>query len=498
MKYSILFSIFSVVVGLGFSNSAWAQNGSSGCGNAIICNVNGSGSGGYGAPYAAGQGPNGQQKDNGPTQAQCLALGNGDSGMAGCTQAGCNPYEVDNHSFCMSTAYHESCKGSFNSNGYCRASATDQVNNADVNSVTTAPAIQCKSDVDSAQAKCDPNKSQDVGAVMQMAGGLQQSLSMATGSSIQAACGSMGKISEMASAATLAYKGYCSYAYSECQKSCNAALGDPTAVQDKAAVQKLLKSCNGMTQNIADASNAVMGLVGAKLNMDQCKNLATDCTLNPTSAYCLAQADCTNTTVASTNLVCICQANPADSRCGAGTNTGLNGGFGSPTVASTGSTTDGSLGNLGLGDGGLGSITPPGAGTGTNQQPQNLAMGMQGGHNLGNTNGVNNAYQPPGAAGSKDGKASILSGYYGGSGSGGFGSGSGSSGNGNGGYGYGPGGAGAGKSGLDLKQFLPGGAKDPSRGIAGISGPDGITGPNSDIWQKVNTRYYSVSPSLLP
>jgi hypothetical protein len=167
-------------------------------------------------------------------------------------------------------------------------------------------------------------------------------------------------------------------------------------------------------------------------------------------------------------------------------------------LSSTGGTTEGTLGQLGLDNGnGMGSSYNPTAAA--QQQPaQNLAQGMQGGHNLGSTGGVNNAYTPPGAAGSNGSKAGILSGYYGGTGGGGFGSGSGSSG-GSGYSGYRPGGVGGpGKSGLDLKQFLPGGANDPARGIAGISGPDGITGPNSDIWQKVNTRYFSVSPSLLP
>jgi hypothetical protein len=51
---------------------------------------------------------------------------------------------------------------------------------------------------------------------------------------------------------------------------------------------------------------------------------------------------------------------------------------------------------------------------------------------------------------------------------------------------------------VDLKQFLPGGKMDPARGLAGISGPDGITGPNSDIWKKINIRYFSVKHSLLP
>jgi hypothetical protein len=476
MKYSILFSIFGVVVG--FSSLGWGQS----CPKNMICIVSG------------GQGPNGQVQQQGPNQAQCLAKGVDD-----CTLTGCNPYTVNGgHKYCMSQSYYQSCKGGWDSSGYCTSNQADDVKNADVNAVTSESAKACRDSVNSAQDKCDPNKSQDVGAVMQMATGVQQALSMAAGSSIQAACGGLGKVSEAAATATAVYKGYCSYAYSQCQKSCNTALADPSAEQDKMAVKKLLAQCNGMTQNIAEASNAVMGLLGTVINMKQCASLETDCTLNPTAPTCIASTDCTNATVASTNLVCICQANPADSRCG-GSSTASLGGFGSPTVPSSGSTTDGSLGNFGIGNDSLSSLTPPGANSGTNQQPQNMAMGMQGGHNLGNTSGVNNAYTPPGAGNSSGGsKAGVLSGYYGGSG-GGFGFGSSGSGSGSNGYGgSGAGGLAGRQGGLDLKQFLPGGAKDPARGIAGISGPDGITGPNSDIWQKVNTRYYSVSPSLLP
>jgi hypothetical protein len=46
---------------------------------------------------------------------------------------------------------------------------------------------------------------------------------------------------------------------------------------------------------------------------------------------------------------------------------------------------------------------------------------------------------------------------------------------------------------------LPGGKFDPrARGIAGISGPDGITGPHSNIWQKIQNRYQAEKPKLIP
>ena len=60
-------------------------------------------------------------------------------------------------------------------------------------------------------------------------------------------------------------------------------------------------------------------------------------------------------------------------------------------------------------------------------------------------------------------------------------------------------GAAKGKGGPDLSKFLPGGQYDPKlRGLAGSGGPDGITGPHSNIWQKIQNRYRVMSPTLLP
>jgi hypothetical protein len=45
---------------------------------------------------------------------------------------------------------------------------------------------------------------------------------------------------------------------------------------------------------------------------------------------------------------------------------------------------------------------------------------------------------------------------------------------------------------VNLQQFMPGGANDPKRAIAGVVGPDGITGPNTNIFRKVNGRYFDL------
>ncbi len=55
-----------------------------------------------------------------------------------------------------------------------------------------------------------------------------------------------------------------------------------------------------------------------------------------------------------------------------------------------------------------------------------------------------------------------------------------------------------GAPGPNLNDFLPGGRQDPqARALAGITGPDGITGPHTNLFSKVKNRYQALRPSLL-
>lgn len=109
--------------------------------------------------------------------------------------------------------------------------------------------------------------------------------------------------------------------------------------------------------------------------------------------------------------------------------------------------------------------------------------------------------QGPGGPGRKL-NANIYSGKYGSTmGAGSFGAGGGSGAGGAGGYpGYMNGRPQLGANGqnVDLRKFLPGGHVDPRRALAGATGPDGITGPYSNIWHKINNRYFSIRPTLRP
>lgn len=57
------------------------------------------------------------------------------------------------------------------------------------------------------------------------------------------------------------------------------------------------------------------------------------------------------------------------------------------------------------------------------------------------------------------------------------------------------------EKGPDLRQFMPGGLKDPNRhrGIAGqFIGRDGMSGPHANIWKLINNRYQHKRASLKP
>jgi hypothetical protein len=203
--------------------------------------------------------------------------------------------------------------------------------------------------------------------------------------------------------------------------------------------------------------------------------------------------DC-STTAGQSNPVCICQINPSAPQCASDTS-GFNAGIGSGSGGADAGNLDLSKfgGPGGFGDGGTG-IFPAGAGPGEGGLGGSLQKGGSGRGNAQESGGGSNG-RGGAAAGGPGGSGintKIIGGYgVGGSGGGGSGGGSGYSRGNTGGYG-----AGAGNP--NLKQYLPGGKMDPSRSIAGETGPDGITGPNTDIWKKVKTRYFAKKPSLLP
>lgn len=129
--------------------------------------------------------------------------------------------------------------------------------------------------------------------------------------------------------------------------------------------------------------------------------------------------------------------------------------------------------------------------------------GQKGGSGAGSGSGAN--LGAGGRASPKGGVrgmlSNILSGFFGGGGGGGLFGGSGSKSGGGISSWFGGEKPQAAVNAPDLRQFLPGGAKDPRkhRGIAGRAvGADGMSGPHANIWQMINNRYQYKKASLLP
>ncbi|MFS4458467.1 hypothetical protein [Bdellovibrio sp. HCB2-146] len=380
---------------------------------------------------------------------------------------------------------------------------------------------------------CDSNNDEGMGNVMNTASKLGVMAGAAASSSVTASCSAMADLSQAANGAIAAYKLKCSSYISDCAEACDtarnflesnrecisaeSASGSFTGFKGAVGVadislqiEKSASSCKKMNANVADAQQAIVNYAQTAMNASQCANesaavdnLAEMCKANPSFIGCgaLTNVDCTSPTMAS-NKVCVCAKNPLDPTCNLDTtNRNPNpvaGGGGMFDSASTKTNGDGL--SLGAGDlPGLPDIAQgqrPGGSSETIDGKQGGGSGLGGGD--GGRGGL--AGGGGGAAGSADPNGSqVNAGFYGGGGGGG---GAWGSGGGRGRYGSGGGGS-VNPNGQavnpDLRQFLPGGKYDPKfRGLAGMSGPDGITGPNTSIWKKIQNRYQVMSPSLLP
>ena len=306
------------------------------------------------------------------------------------------------------------------------------------------------------------------------------------------------------------YAGKANMAVTAWKSACVAAVWSCTSTCKKDA----LKSVNVKTQLdtckrgkelaqtvVINAIGMITSMTAGKQCSNDLNNMSQICNLNPMSPGCAsANMDCRNPAMAS-NTVCQCQ-NPANANSVA-----------CQTLASklnsvnSASTTDGMAGAGGAGDLGAGTVDgmggpfgdpmPAGSfqpdGGGGGQASGGGGKGVQASTSGSTAGGGNNA---AGGSAPSGLNTKISQGFFGGSGGGSFGGGSGSSG----GSGSPSGPVATGPNGqkFDLKQFLPGGAQDPRRSPAGVVGPDGITGPAGDLFQKMNIRFADLGPSLTP
>jgi hypothetical protein len=338
----------------------------------------------------------------------------------------------------------------------------------------------------------------------------------------------MGGVSQGANAGLAAYRTQCRSGKESCTSACASAKNamdqcanqssDPSAV--KSAMQGMGEyqqvtsnnsSCVALQTKLDEADQAISNYAKTAANSQDCANATSgmDPSMDasqagdPNSAYCQAHptiascvVDCSKASMAS-NPTCSYLKNPYAGSGNLEKATGLTasgGGYVAPTTA-------------GAADLKLGGDQPW---MGTADLADRIAQaksgasealgGKQGnGANVGGGGGPNGGAAHKGGPVLDDGPNGAGSGFYGSSGAGAGGAAA---------YAAAAaarerylaanGGKAGGPNVPDLRQFLPGGRMDPRRMVAGMSGPDGITGPNSNIWQKVQNRYRVMSNSLLP
>ncbi len=397
------------------------------------------------------------------------------------------------------------------------------------------PGSACLNEVAKASTACDFAKNDKLNSSAGMAQmavlKISEMLSdKAKQANLNGQCDGVSQAASSVSLALGAFTSYCSVQFLQCQSACdrsakemadlaaNAGTGGVVDVADGVTydqrnefVSEAKAECAKLQLNIAAAKNQFSKYVDLQNSMATCKNMTANsleakCKANPNDAMCSLLAnngdpnDC-NSVAGKSNQVCICQANPNLPSCGG--SQFAAGGAGKSNYNDGADGVDPGLGNFGgdgLGGGAYGDNIPPGSfsptgGGGPSRAGQG---GSSGGHGGGGGGGGGGNPKTAGKGGAPAGSGlntKILSGFASATGAAG---------------GYRPsgggynspstsGGVGApSNAAVDLKKFLPGGQMDPARGIAGISGPDGITGPNTNLWEKVNIRYQEFSAKLMP
>lgn len=384
----------------------------------------------------------------------------------------------------------------------------------------------CSGRIDSAVQKCDTSKDSGMNQYMDSISEVSRQLGALTSANISAACSEAAAINQGAQLAVAGFRGQCKLnrdsCVSKCQEtikkfeSCVTELGTKSGLiglgysntdmlqrartdQDYQVIRTGFTTCNKLESKIAEADQAVQQFAMTMANAKQCKNqtaggASTYCSQNPTAAGCPGSADCSLAKNAST-LACICSANPNDPKCSlrGKTNAGVNLNSGNEAAKNNARASDADLGLESPGF--AGREKSPGGGAGGGSPVDQLGSANIGGGGSmggGDDSGAGGEYIPE--------AMDVNAGYFGsGGGSGMGGSGSGFAG----GSGATANDVNSGFYGMDpdggtpnLADFLPNGERDPAM-ISGGSLPDGITGPTTNIWKKINFRYQAVEPTLL-
>ncbi len=368
----------------------------------------------------------------------------------------------------------------------------------------------CATKTVEAASSCDDSQNSGLAQAQQVAVALGQS----TSASIEAACSTMGKISQAANAATAAYQMSCQNSVGTCTSACSSALQYYTACSKsgytddsvQAAIKDSAKSCTALQAKANQTQQAIQNLLQTAIQAQNCASLTsgttaatTDfCKANPSLAGCSStKVDCSSAEMA-TNKVCICSKNQNDPSCISATSATEQASSAPTATRTTSSASADTLGDL--------YGTPEISQASLNKSAAESAVdGKQGSGTSFSSGGDFGSADPRGrdknSSSASDSGTVVGSGFYGSSGgsSGGSGGSSSSSISTDNLYVGKNISASEAKKSMDLRKFLPGGPLAPqAQGLAGSSGVDGITGPNSDIWQKVKNRYQVVTPSLMP
>jgi hypothetical protein len=374
----------------------------------------------------------------------------------------------------------------------------------------TGAIYKCVEATDKAKDDCRLDRSDEMKAFLNF-GQMMGAMVQASSKQDESYCNKMKNMGDLASSGLSGFKLYCASGYATCSSECDKAktflnsmpVDNPEYPEAEAQVKKASKDCGKLTGSLAEAAGYIVVMVQNNANAKQCKQMLGKvenemCKANKELCDPNAALDCSNPQVAMTNLVCKCKSNPNAEGCN-GNVSGLS--------ANNMIDPNGMADTAGLGGGNAklpsaGGDIPEQYGFPFDGKPSegkgaNLSLGKGGSHGGGLPGGGGGGAPAgkPGHGGSNL-NAGILNGWQGGRGNqGGWG---------NTGGGWGDGNKAAAANGknpymtvdkngnpVDLRQFLPGQNMDATRGIAGISGPDGITGPNSSLWQKVRVRYSS-------
>lgn len=354
----------------------------------------------------------------------------------------------------------------------------------------------CKDAVADIQSSCNPEAK---GWMQEMEGVIQ-----AIGPAFQAqqnTCGTLASVDAATKGSIATFAVMCNNSYNECKKACSLSAGNGnhffsfgstvTETQMKAnlkicedmgrsgrdAQQRAMQATQQITAAIQACRQAMGGDVDVRQHCAKPENMNTpDCQINLGTQMQVA------TTSASSSAA------------GAGMN---HQGVGSDMASGTGA--GNGYGMEPIDESADRTVTPH-----ASKQGEDIG-GAKGGGRVAGGDGSGGGGSGGSGRGSGGGGlfSNILSGFFGGGGGSGGSRGGGLRGLFGGGSGSGGGSQAAGTNNKmpDLRQFMPGGLKDPNRnrGVAGQwVGRDGMSGPHANIWKMINNRYQYKRATLLP